>query len=141
VKDSFYDHMKILLRDFNANVRTEDIFKPTIGNENLHEISNDNGVIVVNFATSKMSKVRRSHIVTFINLRGHLLMGRYTTKINHIDRRRHSSIPDVRSFRAAHCDTDNYLVVAKVRERLAVSKQTTLTFIWRGPNLKKLNEV
>jgi hypothetical protein len=29
----------------------EDIFKPTIGNESLHEISNDNGVI--NFATSK----------------------------------------------------------------------------------------
>jgi hypothetical protein len=31
----------------------EDIFKPTIGNENLHEISNDNGPRVVNFATSK----------------------------------------------------------------------------------------
>ncbi|PNF18079.1 hypothetical protein B7P43_G03327 [Cryptotermes secundus] len=36
-----------------------------------------------------------------------------------IDRRRHSSIL-VRSFRAADCDTDHYLVVAKVRERLAI---------------------
>jgi hypothetical protein len=35
-------HMKILLGDFNAKVGKEDIFKPTIGNENLHEISNDN---------------------------------------------------------------------------------------------------
>jgi hypothetical protein len=26
---------------------------------------------------------------------------------------------------AANCDTNHYLVVAKVRERLAVSKQTT----------------
>jgi hypothetical protein len=42
-----------LLRDFNAKVGTEDIFKPTIGNESLHEISNDNGVGVVNSATSK----------------------------------------------------------------------------------------
>jgi hypothetical protein len=42
--------MKILLGDFNAKVG---IFKPTIGNESLHEISNDNGVILVNFATSK----------------------------------------------------------------------------------------
>jgi hypothetical protein len=32
---------------------------------------------------------------------------------------------DVLSFRAAECDTDHYLVVAKVRERLAVSKQAT----------------
>jgi hypothetical protein len=28
-----------------------------------------------------------------------------------IDRRRHSSILDVRPFRAADCDTDHYLVV------------------------------
>jgi hypothetical protein len=29
------------------------IFKPTIGNESLHQDSNDNGVRIVNFATSK----------------------------------------------------------------------------------------
>jgi hypothetical protein len=45
--------MKILLGDFNAKVGREDIFKPTIRNETSHEISNDNGVRVVNFATSK----------------------------------------------------------------------------------------
>jgi hypothetical protein len=46
-------HMKILLGDFNAKVGREEIFKPTIGNESLHKISNDNGVRLVNFATSK----------------------------------------------------------------------------------------
>jgi hypothetical protein len=46
-------HMKILLRDFDAKVGREDIFKPTIGNESLHETSNGNEVRVVNFATSK----------------------------------------------------------------------------------------
>jgi hypothetical protein len=56
--------MKILLGNFNANVGKEDIFKPTIGSESLYQISNDNGVRVVNFATSK---IRCSHIVTFIN--------------------------------------------------------------------------
>ena len=45
--------MKILLGDFNAKLGREDTFKPTIGNESLHEDSNDNGVRVVNFATSK----------------------------------------------------------------------------------------
>jgi len=49
-KDSFYEELeqafvyfpeyrtKILFGDFNAKVRREDIFKPTIGNESLHQI-------------------------------------------------------------------------------------------------------
>jgi hypothetical protein len=58
-----------------------------------------------------------------------------------IDRRRHSSILDVRSFRAADCDTDHYLVVAKVREILAVSKQTAHRVHMERFNLKKLKKV
>jgi hypothetical protein len=53
-------HMKILLGGFNAKVEREDIFKPTIGNESLHQDSNDNGVRVVNFATSKNLVVKSS---------------------------------------------------------------------------------
>jgi hypothetical protein len=65
-KDSFYEeleqvfhhfpkyHMKILLGDFNAKLGREDIFKPTIANESLHEDSNDNGVRVVNFPHPKI---------------------------------------------------------------------------------------
>jgi exonuclease III len=40
-------HMNIKLGDFNAKAGREDIFKPTIGKEILHKISND-GVRVVN---------------------------------------------------------------------------------------------
>jgi hypothetical protein len=47
--------MKILLGDFNAKVGREDIFKPIIGNESLHEATNDNRVRVVNFATLQLS--------------------------------------------------------------------------------------
>jgi hypothetical protein len=46
-------HMKILPGDFSAKVGREDIFKPLIGNGSLYEVNNDNGVRVVNFATSK----------------------------------------------------------------------------------------
>jgi hypothetical protein len=45
--------MEILLEDFSAKLGSEHIFKPTIGNESLHEINNDNGVRVVKFATSE----------------------------------------------------------------------------------------
>jgi exonuclease III len=70
VKDSFYGeldrlfdefpkyHKKILLGDFSAKVGREDIFKLTIGNESLHEISNDNGLRLVNFTTSKNLRVK-----------------------------------------------------------------------------------
>ena len=44
-------HMKMLLGDFNAKVGREIIFKPTTGQESLHQDSNDNGVRLVNFAT------------------------------------------------------------------------------------------
>jgi hypothetical protein len=43
----------VLLDDFNTKVGREDIFKPTIGNESPHEISDDNVVRVINLATSK----------------------------------------------------------------------------------------
>jgi hypothetical protein len=34
----------------------------------------------------------------------------------------------IRSFRGANCDTGNYLVVAKFRERLAVCKKAAQKF-------------
>ena len=46
-------HMNILLGDFNAKVGRETIFKPTIGNESLHQEINDNGVRIANIATLK----------------------------------------------------------------------------------------
>jgi exonuclease III len=129
-------HKKILLGDFNAKVGREDIFKPTIRNERLHESSSDNGVRVVNFATSKnpsvkstMAPHRNIHKFTWTSPDG-----KTHNKIDHIliDRRQHSTILDVRSVMSVDCDTDHYLVVAKVRERLAVSKRQCTEFIWKG---------
>jgi hypothetical protein len=44
-------HMKILLEDFNAKMGRENIFKPTTGNESLHQDINGNGFNIVNFTT------------------------------------------------------------------------------------------
>jgi hypothetical protein len=138
VKDSFYEkvecvfdklmkfHMKILLGDFNAKVGREDIFKPTIENESSHKISNNNGVRLVKFATSK-NRVK-STMFPHRNIHKYNWTfpdGKTHNQIDHIlvDRRRHSNVLDVRSLRAADCDSDHYLVVAKVRERLAVEIQ------------------
>jgi exonuclease III len=70
IKDRFYEelehvfdkfpkyHRKILLGDFNAKLGREDILKPIYVNESFNEISNDNGVRVVNFTTSKNLTVK-----------------------------------------------------------------------------------
>jgi hypothetical protein len=47
-------YIKILLGDFNAKVGKEDIFKPKIWNESLHDNSSDKGIRVVNFARVKI---------------------------------------------------------------------------------------
>jgi hypothetical protein len=60
-------HTKILL-DFNAKVGREDIFKPTIGNESFHEISNDSGVRLLNFAMSKRNLIVKSMLFPHHNI-------------------------------------------------------------------------
>jgi len=137
-------HMKMLLGDFNVKVERENIFKPTIGQESFHQDNNENGVRLVNFATSK-------NLVVKSTMFSHGKIHKYTwtspdgkthNQIDHvlIDRRWHSSVLDVRNFRGADCDTDHYLVFAKVRERLAVGKQAAQRFDMQRFNLRKLNE-
>jgi bifunctional DNA-binding transcriptional regulator/antitoxin component of YhaV-PrlF toxin-antitoxin module len=67
-------------------------------------------------------------------------MGRLTTRLL-IDRRWHSSIRNVQSFRGTDSDTDHCEVVAEVRERLAVSEQAALMFDVERINLSKQSEL
>ena len=137
-------HMKMLLGEFNAKVGRENSFKSKIGQESLHQDSNDNGVRLVNFATSQNMVVKNTMFP-------HRNIHKYTwtspddktlNQIDHvlIDRRWQSSVRGVRSFRGADCDTDHYLRIAKVRERLAMCKQATQRFDRQRFNWRKLNE-
>jgi hypothetical protein len=88
--------MKILLGYFRAKVGREDIFETSIGN--CMEISNVNGVRVVNFATSKNLTVKST---TFPHHNVHKFTWtspdkKICNKIDHnlIHRRWHSSVLD-----------------------------------------------
>jgi hypothetical protein len=64
------------------------------------------------------------------------------SQIDHIliDRGRHLSVLDVRSFRAADLDNDHYLVVAQVRKRLTMNEQDHRVLLVKFSD-RKLNEV
>jgi endonuclease/exonuclease/phosphatase family metal-dependent hydrolase len=119
MKDSFFEeleevfdqfpryHMNILMGDFNVQVGREDIFKLIIGNEDymksvmIMESSN----IFCNFKKSNCQE----H-----NIHKHTWTSPDGVTHNHIDhvlidKRQHSIILDVQSFRGADCDTDHYL--------------------------------
>jgi hypothetical protein len=77
--------MRILLGAVYAKVGKEEIFGLTIEKESLHEISNDNGVRLVNFTTSKNLRLKSKmfphhniHKYTWTSPDGKL------TKIDHI---------------------------------------------------------
>jgi hypothetical protein len=138
--------IQILLGDFSVKLGKEDIFKPTIGNHSLHEDSNDNGVRVVNFATSE-DLVVKSTIFQHANIHKYTWTfpdWKTDNQIDNIliDRRWHSSIFSVRYFRGADCGTDHHMVVEKIRQRLSViSERETQTLDMEGFDLKKLSEV
>jgi hypothetical protein len=92
-------HMKVLLGDFIAKIGKEDIFKPITRNESLHKISNDNGIRVMNFTTSKYIRIK---IIMFPHRNIHKYTwtspdGKTHNQIDHflVDRRRHPSVLDV----------------------------------------------
>lgn len=52
-----FDKFMKMLGDFNTGVGRENVFKPIIENESLHEVSSDNRVRVLNSPTSKKLRV------------------------------------------------------------------------------------
>jgi hypothetical protein len=95
VKDSFYEElehvfdqfprndMKILLGPLKVKAGKENIFKLTTRNDSLHEISNDNGVRVLNLSHLKtqLSKAQCSCITKFTNTPGPPRKETHTTKL------------------------------------------------------------
>ncbi|XP_050072629.1 uncharacterized protein LOC126560715 [Anopheles maculipalpis] len=97
--------------------------KPTIGSFSAHQLTNDIGLRLINFASSKHMSIRS----TFLQ---HAPRFSYTwrsplqtcSQIEHvlIDGRHFSDIIDVKPYRGANVDSDHFLVMVKLRQKLSV---------------------
>ena len=137
-------NITILLGYINAKIARKDIFKQTIGNKALHQVTKDNGVRILKLRHIKISgcyehdiPARNIHTYTWTSRDGKI-----HNQIDQVltDKKWHSYMLKVRSFREADCDTDRCLVVAKVRKRLEVNKQGAQMFDVERFNLRKLSD-
>ncbi|XP_058817290.1 uncharacterized protein LOC131680595 [Topomyia yanbarensis] len=135
VKDAFYEcldktygecpkhDVKIVIGGANAQVGREDFFRPIIGKESLHSVTNDNGLRLVTFAAARMMAFSSTYFARK-DIRKHTWMhpnGETCNQIYHVlvDGRHFSNVIDVRTFRGPNIDSDHYLVVSKIRTRLS----------------------
>jgi hypothetical protein len=124
---------------------TEDNFKLIIGNKSLYQANKNKGVRVISFATSK-NLIFKSAIYP------HRVIHKQTwtspdgithNQTDHAlrDKRRHSNVLVVRYFIRADCDTNHYLIVANLKERISVIKRDIQNFDLEIFYLRKINDV
>ena len=101
-------------------------WKKIVGKHSLHEITNENGIRLINLATATDLKIvstsfprKNIHKITWISPDGNV-----KNQIDHvlIDTRHKNWITNVRSIRGAECGTDHNLVVVKMKQCIKIIK-------------------
>lgn len=140
VKEQFYEtvdkiyekipkyDLKIVLGDCNAEVGREIAYQPTIGKYSLHEESNENGRLLVDFAMSRDMKIKSTHYQHKEIHKGTWMSpdGNTINQIDHvlIENRGEACIKDVRSYRGPDMDSDHFLVGVKLQQIIPTNKIT-----------------
>ncbi|KAL4083606.1 hypothetical protein QTP88_028922 [Uroleucon formosanum] len=104
------DKPKIILGDFNAKIGKENNYKPTIGSESLHEITNDNGNKLITFATANNMIISNTY---FPHKNIHK-----QAWISPLDNRIKSCVKDIKNMRGSSAMSDHFLAKNKYKEKI-----------------------
>ena len=118
--------IKIVLGDWNAKVGREEIYQGLIGKHSMHLNTNNNGQRLVDFAAENNMVVSSTCFPhkEIYKQTWRSPDGKTNNQIDHIliDKRKASSMLDVKSCRGANSDSDHCLVRGKYRCKIAYNK-------------------
>jgi hypothetical protein len=115
----------ITLGDFNAKLGKEQLYKDIIGRHSLHEVTNNNGLRLVQYGTISNLKVLSTwYPRKDIHKGTRKIPG--TNDINQIDhiivsKRWATEIDNVRKHRGANSDSDHFLVGASLKQNITLT--------------------
>uniref|UniRef100_A0A2S2P671 Craniofacial development protein 2 n=1 Tax=Schizaphis graminum TaxID=13262 RepID=A0A2S2P671_SCHGA len=117
--------VKIVLGDFNVKIGKEEVYRPTIGRDSLHDTSNDNGTRLINFCMTNGMVVSSTYFPRKDIHKQTWVAPNQVVKnqIDHnimIQNRHKGCIKNIRTYRGADADSDHYLVIAKYMTGLSV---------------------
>lgn len=115
--------MLLITGDFNAKIGREDVIRKVAGYYSLHDVTSDNGFRMCDFAAANKLWIKS---VSFPHKNIHKGTWKkpgsdIVNQIDHVlvDNRHATSISNVQTCRGASCDSDHYLVIAVVKQRIA----------------------
>jgi len=118
--------IKIILGDFNAKAGKGDIYKPTTGNESLHNETNNNGIKMIQFAISKDFNTRSTFPHKDNNkTTWYSAENRTVNQTVHvlISNRFRSAITDTRELSRPDTESDHKLLKVNFREKFMVKTE------------------
>ena len=132
-KEKFYDDLQtiidrtlksdtvIVLGDANAKLGKEDLYTEVSGKHTLHELSNSNGEVLLEFALGNNLKVMSTQFQHKIHKGTWLAPDQMTlNQTDHvlINSEKKDLIEDVRTLRGPNIDSDHYLLKIIVNQKL-----------------------
>jgi len=139
-------NIKIILGDFNAKVGKESIYKPTIGNESLHNEINNNRIKMIQFVISIGLNARITFPHKDINKETwHSADSRTANQTDHIliSNRFRTAITDIRALRGPDIGSDHNLLKINFKVKLRVktgnkyNEKRKMVNIFQNPKWKQ----
>ena len=143
-KDEFYDKLEetineiqsqnvlLVVGDFNAQIGKEKHNEEVAGKHTIHDITNNNGRRMCNLAANTnmiISSTKYQHKVQHKITWKHPDPQKKGSQIDHvmIRRRQQNTVKDVRTYRGACADTDHYMVVTTMKQKINRNKTNKST--------------